>query len=155
MGVQGDPRPCSIANALEIIGDKWALLTLREIFFGVHRFDQIAMNTGVSRDLLTVRLKKLVDVGVLVKKPYQDRPVRHEYHLTKSGRDLQDVLLTVMAWGDRYVTQGPAPTVWIHACGKRFTPRLTCAKCEQPATPGTLALKESSPSVVAVTRRAS
>jgi DNA-binding HxlR family transcriptional regulator len=155
MGIQGDPRPCSIANALEVIGEKWSLLTLREVFFGVHRFDQIAMNTGASRDLLTVRLNKLVNAGVLKKVKYNDRPIRYEYHLTPAGQDLQDVLLTLMAWGDKHVTQGRAPTVWMHSCGKRFSPRLTCDECSGAAEPETLTLWPRSPSVKAVEKRVS
>jgi DNA-binding HxlR family transcriptional regulator len=135
---------------VEVVGEKWTLLTLREVFLGVHRFDQIATNTGVSRDLLAARLRKLVDEGVLERRQYSARPARHEYHLTQAGLALQDVLLTLMAWGDRYITDGPAPTVWTHSCGRPFAPRLTCAGCEQPATPESLELRYDSPSVVAV-----
>ena len=153
MSTQDGARPCSIANALALVGERWSLLALREVFFGVHRFDEIARNTGASRDILSTRLRKLVDSGVLVRRQYLDRPVRHEYHLGAAGRDLQDVLLTLMSWGDRHVTQGPAPTVWLHSCGHPFSPLVTCRACGGPAGPESLALSEDSPSVRAVAER--
>lgn len=132
-------RECSIARALDVIGEKWALLALREVTFGVRRFDQIVARTGAPRDVLTARLRKLVDAGVLKRVQYNERPPRSEYHLTQAGRDLQPVLLTLMHWGDRYLADGsPPPTVWTHTCGHQLTPQVTCASCAQPVTPGTL-----------------
>ena len=133
------PRECSIARALDVIGEKWALLALREVTLGVRRFDQIVARTGAPRDVLTARLRKLVDAGVLERIQYSDRPPRFEYHLTPAGRDLQPVLLTLMHWGDRYLAGGsPPPAVWTHTCGQHLTPRVTCASCAQPVTPGAL-----------------
>lgn len=126
------PRQCSIANALEIVGERWSLLALREIFLGVRRFDQIARNTGASRDILTARLRKLEEAGLLERRPYASRPPRHEYVLTESGRALHEVLLTLMSWGDRYVTDGPPPNVWAHSCGKVLEPVTVCASCNKP-----------------------
>lgn len=138
-GARSQPRECSIARALDILGEKWALLALREVTFGVRRFDQIVARTGAPRDVLTARLRKLSDAGVLKRVQYSERPQRFEYHLTEAGRDLQPVLLTLMHWGDRYLAGGsPPPTVWTHTCGQRLTPQVTCTGCAQPVTPGTL-----------------
>jgi DNA-binding HxlR family transcriptional regulator len=131
------PRPCSIASALSVVGERWSLLALREVFFGVRRFDQIAANTGASRDILATRLKKLVEFGVLEKEQYEAHPPRHEYVLTEAGRALQPVLLNLMDWGDRYVTEGEPPTVWEHECGAVLRPRTVCDSCGEPLRPGT------------------
>ena len=123
------PRTCSMANALEVVGERWSLLALREVFFGNTRFDQIAANTGASRDVLAARLKKLVAFGVLEKHQYSSHPPRHEYHLTESGRALHNVLLMLKEWGDAYVTEGPLPLVYEHSCGHVLEPRVVCASC--------------------------
>jgi DNA-binding HxlR family transcriptional regulator len=127
MPAQG--RECSIANALSVIGERWSLLALREVTFGVRRFDQIARNTGASRDILTARLRHLEAAGVLERRQYDNRPPRYEYVLTESGRHLHTVLLALMDWGDRYVTEGQAPTVWEHTCGAELRPRMVCEHC--------------------------
>lgn len=132
------PRRCSVANALAIVGERWSLLALREVFLGVHRFDQIAQNTGASRDILATRLRGLVEAGVLAKRAYELRPPRYEYVLTDSGRALHPVLVALRHWGDEYATDGPPPTVWQHDCGAVLTPTTVCAHCGTPATPETL-----------------
>ncbi|MCX5434022.1 helix-turn-helix transcriptional regulator (plasmid) [Streptomyces sp. NBC_00257] len=129
------PRPCSIANSLAVIGERWSLLALREVFFGVRRFDRIAANTGASRDILTTRLKKLVENGVLAKELYQAHPPRYEYTLTEAGLALHPVLLALKEWGDHYVTEGEAPTVFRHDCGAVLHPRTVCDACSQPVPP--------------------
>ncbi|MFD8338948.1 winged helix-turn-helix transcriptional regulator [Streptomyces solisilvae] len=130
-----EARQCSIANALAVVGERWSLLAIREIFFGNRRFDEIARHTGASRDILAARLKTLVSAGVLVKRQYEVHPPRYEYTLTEAGRALQPVLLTLMDWGDRYVTaKSPPPTVWRHECGSEFHPRTVCENCGEPAT---------------------
>src|SRR3569833_3411274 len=100
------PRPCSIASALGVIGEKYSLLVLREVFFGVRRFNDLARNIGAPRDVLTARLNHLVEAGVLEKPRYSERPTRHEYHLTEAGRELQGVLLLLAGWGDRGAAPG-------------------------------------------------
>ncbi|GHF47638.1 DNA-binding HxlR family transcriptional regulator [Amycolatopsis bartoniae] len=129
-------RKCSIANALAVIGERWSLLALREVSLGQRRFDQIAANTGASRDILAARLRKLVEHGVLRKEQYEEHPPRYEYVLTEAGRELQPILHGLMQWGDRYVTEGPAPTVWEHACGAELHTTTVCAHCGQPVQPG-------------------
>lgn len=142
------PRDCSIANAMEVIGERWSLLALREVFFGARRFDQIVRNTGASRDILTARLRKLVETGILEKRLYEEHPPRYEYVLTDEGRALNQVLLNLMAWGDKYVTEGPPPTVWRHACGEDLAPETVCAHCREP-------VREKDMTLVRTTRRAS
>jgi DNA-binding HxlR family transcriptional regulator len=122
-------RDCSIANALAVVGERWSLLALREVMFGVRRFDQIAHNTGASRDILTTRLRGLEAAGVLERRQYEAHPPRYEYVLTEAGRALNTVLLTVMQWGDRYVTEGEPPTVWQHSCGADLQVKTVCAAC--------------------------
>ena len=123
-----------MANALEVVGERWSLLALREVFFGNHRFDQIAANTGASRDILATRLKKLVAAGVLEKRQYSDHPPRHEYVMTDAGRSLHYAMLMLKEWGDEYVTEGPLPLVWEHSCGQVLSPRVVCAHCGEEAT---------------------
>src|SRR5580700_2518552 len=93
---------CSMASALEIIGERWTILILRDVFLDIHRFDDLQRDLGVARNILQARLTRLVEAGILVKKPYQERPLRHEYRLTKKGVDLWPVLVALLNWGDRY-----------------------------------------------------
>ncbi|MFI8291296.1 transcriptional regulator [Streptomyces sp. ms191] len=123
------PRPCSIADALALVGEKYALLVLREISLGVRRFDRIARNTGAPRDVLTARLKRLVEAGILEKVPYSERPQRFEYRTTPAGEELQPVLLTLMSWGDRHLNQTVRPVLLEHRCGEVLSPRVVCAHC--------------------------
>jgi DNA-binding HxlR family transcriptional regulator len=129
-------RNCSIANALGVIGERWTLLALREVMLGQRRFDQIAANTGASRDILAARLRKLVEHGVLAKEQYEQHPPRYEYVLTEAGHALQPILHGLMQWGDRYVTEGPAPTVWEHACGAELHTKTVCEHCGEPISDG-------------------
>jgi DNA-binding HxlR family transcriptional regulator len=131
-------RECSIANALAVVGERWSLLALREVMLGVRRFDQIARNTGASRDILTTRLRSLETAGVLERRQYEAHPPRYEYVLTEAGQALNSVLLTLMQWGDRYVTEGEPPAVWRHDCGADLEVRTTCAHCGQPIRPHSL-----------------
>ena len=122
-------RECSIANALAIVGERWSLLVIREVLLGQRRFEQIARNTGASRDILAARLRTLSDAGVLEKRLYQDHPTRYEYVATDAGEALRPILLSLMEWGDRYVTAGPPPTVWEHSCGSDLHVRTVCGHC--------------------------
>ena len=100
-------RPCAIAASLEVVGDRWALLVIREVALGNHRFTEIARGTGAPRDRLTARLRDLVDAGVLERRPYQG--TRCSYHLTTSGRELLPVLEGLYAWGRRHVVAADDP----------------------------------------------
>ncbi|MCX4847058.1 helix-turn-helix domain-containing protein [Streptomyces sp. NBC_00893] len=106
-------RPCSAAAALHVVGEKWALLAVREIFFGNHRFDAITRNTGAPRDRLAARLRSLEQAGVIERRPYNERPPRYEYHLTESGRELAPVIRALLDWGDRWVLED-RPVVMVH-----------------------------------------
>ncbi|MBT2365579.1 helix-turn-helix transcriptional regulator [Streptomyces sp. ISL-10] len=123
------PRECSIADALELVGERWSLLAVREILHGVHRFDQIVRNTGTSRDILTTRLRKLESFGIVWRKQYSERPPRYEYHLSPAGMELGDVLVTLMRWGDRHLNAGDPPVRWRHTCGEVLEPVVVCEHC--------------------------
>jgi len=122
---------CSVARTLEVIGDRWTILILRDAFYGVRRFDDLRRRLGVARNILAERLNKLVAHGVLERRLYQDRPARYEYRLTAKGRDLLPVLLTLTRWGDRWEADasGPPATFTHTTCGRETTPTLTCSEC--------------------------
>jgi DNA-binding HxlR family transcriptional regulator len=143
----GRPRTCSIARALEVLGQKWSLLVVREVFYGVHRFDRIVANTGAPRDVLTTRLRTLTDAGVLTRVAYSQRPPRWEYQLTDAGRELLPVLLSLMHWGDRHLAgPDPVPVVWRHDCGHDLLPQTTCADCARPVVGNQLTLARTAES---------
>ena len=128
-----------MANALEVVGERWSLLALREVFFGNHRFDQIAANTGASRDILATRLKKLVAAGVLEKRQYSDHPPRHEYVMTDAGRSLHYSMLMLKEWGDELRDAGTAAArVGALVRRRRCRARVVCAHCGEEATPESL-----------------
>ena len=95
-------RPCSIAAALEVVGERWSLLAIREISYGVHRFARIAAYTGASRDMLADRLRKLEGAGLVERRQYSEHPPRFEYHLTQAGRELFPVMIALQGWGDKW-----------------------------------------------------
>jgi DNA-binding HxlR family transcriptional regulator len=107
-------NPCAIAASLELIGDRWALLIVREVNLGHHRFSEIVRNTGAPRDRLAARLKELVDAGVLERIEYQESPPRSGYYLTEAGRDLVPVLQVLRQWGNRWAVDRPPVAVRHH-----------------------------------------
>lgn len=122
---------CSLARALGVVGDRWTLLILREAFLKVRRFEQFQTRLGVARRVLTERLARLVEDGVLDRVAYQQRPLRHEYRLTQKGLDLYPVVLSLVHWGDAHCAglDGP-PVVHRHrVCGHDFRSVLTCSSC--------------------------
>ena len=124
-------QACSIARALEIIGERWTLLILRDAFLGVRRFDDFQRNLGVARNVLNVRLQRLVDAGLLERRRYQERPERYEYRLTEKGLDLWPSMVALMQWGDRHTTTDDGPPLRLEHrdCGGEITDRRTCAEC--------------------------
>ncbi|HSZ40044.1 MAG TPA: helix-turn-helix domain-containing protein [Trebonia sp.] len=126
-------RPCSVAATLDIIGERWSLLAVREIGYGVHRFSQIAAYTGASRDMLADRLRKLEHAGIVERHPYSEHPPRYEYHLTEAGRELFPVMLALRQWGDKWATDSPAVALR-HSCGHRLEVDRTCRHCGEPVT---------------------
>ncbi len=127
---------CSIARTLEVVGEWWTLLVLREAFRGVRRFDELQDGLGIARNILTARLRTLEAHGILERHRYQERPARFEYRLTQKGLDLYPVLVALMQWGDRYVAgaAGPPVTLVHKGCGHQANPVLACAHCGEPVT---------------------
>jgi DNA-binding HxlR family transcriptional regulator len=125
---EASPRPCTVAAALSVIGEKWSLLAIRELAFGVHRFDAIARNTGAPRDILTSRLRRLEAAGVVERRQYQEHPPRSEYHLTRAGKELRPILLGLKEWGERWAADGPTLS-YEHTCGHELELVHTCRAC--------------------------
>jgi DNA-binding HxlR family transcriptional regulator len=127
---------CSVAQCLEVIGEWWTMLIVRDAFLGVRRFDELQERLGISRNVLTQRLQTLVAAGVLEKRQYRDRPPRHEYVLTPKGHDLWPVLSAMRQWGDRHsAPQGPPVTVVHRGCGHAAEFVLTCSHCAETVGP--------------------
>ena len=123
-------QDCSIAKALSVVGDRWTLLVLREAFVRNRRFEDIQQRTGAPRPVLAERLKTLVENGILERRRYSERPDRYEYRLTPKGIDLYPVLVSLMQWGDRWMTDGPVPVEIRHReCGEIVQPGLACPSC--------------------------
>ncbi|HJP79595.1 MAG TPA: helix-turn-helix domain-containing protein [Pseudonocardiaceae bacterium] len=128
--------PCSIARTMDLLGDWWTPLVLRECFYGVRRFDEFQQSLGIARNTLADRLRRLVDEGLLVKQPYQHEPVRYDYVLTDKGRDFFGVLAAMSRWGDRWLAGDEgAPIVFRHeSCGHDTHAEVVCAECGEPMT---------------------
>jgi len=125
---------CSIARTLDIAGEPWSPLIIRDVWLGMGRFDEIQRDLGISRKVLAERLKWLVANGVLEQHSYSERPLRHEYRLTQKGFELADVLLAIAGWGDRW-TAGDAgpPALFRHrSCGQLTHAEPRCAHCGEP-----------------------
>ena len=127
-------QDCSIARTLEVVGERWTLLIMRDAFLGVRRFDDIQRDLGIARNVLRDRLARLVEEGLLERRPYQERPPRSEYRLTAKGRDLWPVLAHLMRWGDaHYPDARGVPMVVEHRdCGGRPDEHLLCDRCGEP-----------------------
>ncbi len=126
---------CSVASTLAVIGDRWTMLILREAFTRTRRFDDFQRALGVARNVLSERLGRLTDEGILERSPYQDNPVRYEYRLTEKGLDLWPILISLLKWGDRYAVDAPSRLIVHRDCGGEVTERLTCDRCGAPLGP--------------------
>jgi DNA-binding HxlR family transcriptional regulator len=154
------PRPvdlsafeCSVARTLDVVGDKWTLLVLRDAFYGVRRFEDFARDLGIARNVLTDRLGRLVEAGVMKRRQYEERPPRFEYRLTAKGRDLLPVILTMMRWGDEWQGQGSGPVDLIHdGCGKPTHAVAACARCGETLTPFNVRVDPLPPAIDEVVR---
>jgi DNA-binding HxlR family transcriptional regulator len=125
-----DNQVCSIARTLGVIGDRWTLLVIRDAFMGVRRFEDFQQSLGIARNVLTDRLGRLTDEGILRRNLYQDRPPRYEYRLTRKGVDLWPVIITTLKWGDRYLADEGSPLLILHRdCGGEIDGRLHCSRC--------------------------
>jgi DNA-binding HxlR family transcriptional regulator len=133
-----DQQVCSVARALSVVGDRWTLLILRDCFMGTRRFEQFQRQLGITRHRLSQRLARLVEQGILTRKPYQQRPLRHEYRLTRKGLALYPVMLSLAAWGDEWMGDGNgAPVEYRHkTCGAVTHPVLACSHCGETLRPG-------------------
>ncbi len=141
---------CSIARAVDVVGESWTPLLVRDLYLGVDRFDDLVRDLGIPRALLARRLDRLVAVGVVERAPYQQRPVRHRYLLTDAGLALVPVLMAMMAWGDRWATPAGGPPMRLRheSCGAQFTPVVCCSACGEPVEPGEVSV-EPGPGAVA------
>lgn len=125
-----DSQNCSVARSLEVVGDRWTMLVIRSAFQGVRRFDDFQDVLGVARNVLTDRLNRLCDEGIMRRVPYQQRPERHEYRLTRKGVELWPAVMTLMMWGDRhYAPDGPPLVIGHRDCDGTLTPAFTCDSC--------------------------
>jgi len=135
------PRACSIARTLDVVGEKWALLAVREVFLGNRRFDEMVHRTGAPRDTLAARLRTLAGAGILERRQYCEHPARFEYHLTGAGRDLYPIIVTLMRWGDEHLAgDGGPPLVLRHRCGHQMVAQVVCEACGEP-----LAARDTAP----------
>jgi DNA-binding HxlR family transcriptional regulator len=130
--VAAQPRECSVARTLEIVGEKWALLAVREVFLGNRRFDEMVRRTGAPRDTMSARLRSLVGAGILERRRYSEHPVRYEYRLTAAGRELYPVILTLMRWGDDHLAGEDGPPLVLEHGGHRFAAKVLCEVCGEP-----------------------
>jgi DNA-binding HxlR family transcriptional regulator len=121
---------CSAARALEVVGERWTILIVRDAFLGVRRFDEFQRSLGIARNVLQGRLESLAENGILERVRYQERPERFEYRLTEKGLDLWPVVVSLLAWGDRHMAPDGPPVVLEHRdCGGRVNDRRICDSC--------------------------
>lgn len=133
---------CSVAQCLEVIGEWWTMLIVRDAFLGVTRFEAFQRRLGISRNVLHERLSHLVDEGVLERVRYSERPPRDEYRLTVKGRALWPVLTAMRQWGDEFAAPGGPPVEALHrGCGHVTSVVLTCASCGEPLGPRDVTLR--------------
>ena len=133
----------TITEVAKLVGDKWAMLVVRDVFRGVRRFDDLCEDLGVGRAVLADRLKRLVEAGVLAKAPYGERPVRYEYRLTEMGVELSPMLVALLRWGDRWLGGGEQTAVLVHApCDTELEQAFWCRTCK--TTFGPAAIKSRS-----------
>jgi DNA-binding HxlR family transcriptional regulator len=122
---------CSLSRSLELMGDWWTMLILRDLYLEVNRFDDLVEDLGISRNLLTTRLGELVESGVVERVQYQERPPRYEYRLAASGKELVPILFALTAWGDRWAVpdQGKPLELRHKECGAICVPEVACSEC--------------------------
>jgi DNA-binding HxlR family transcriptional regulator len=120
---------CSLARSLEVIGDWWTPLILRDVFLGIDKFDDLVTDLGISRPLLSARLETLVSGGILERELYNEHPQRFRFRLTAAGYELVPVLVALTQWGDRWRSPDGAPMQFRHSCGEVFTAELHCSAC--------------------------
>lgn len=124
----------SVGAASELLGDRWTFLILREAFFGTRRFNEFAENLGLSRNILSNRLKLLVSKGIFEEHPYGPSKARNEYRLAQAGRDIFPIVVALLQWGDKYLvgSRGPSIVLKHRRCGSDADPLLICRACQEP-----------------------
>ncbi len=124
-------QTCSIAGALEVVGERWSLLIIRDVLLGLRRFDELQGHLGIARNILQTRLTRLQEQGVIERQLYQEHPPRYEYRLTDKGLDLWPTIVSLMKWGDRYAAPAAgAPVVIEHrGCGGTVDDHRICETC--------------------------
>lgn len=138
------PMTCPIVRTALLLGDEWIMLVVRALFRGAQRFDDLQKQTGAATNILTNRLHRLVESGIVTKVPYQERPVRYKYELTRAGLGLFPVIMELMRYGDEWLPQDDAsPARLFHTCcGKLSKPGQTCSECGEPLTVDNVKLVE-------------
>ena len=131
LGNEYDSQVCSIAGALDVVGERWSLLIVRNVLLGLRRFDEIQENLGIARNVLQAHLTRLQEHGVIDKRLYQEHPTRYEYRLTEKGLDLWPTIVALMQWGDRYAVPAGGPVVLLEhrGCGGAVDEHRVCAAC--------------------------
>ena len=131
LGKTYDTQVCSIARTLEVVGERWSLLIVRDaLFAGVTRFSDFQHNLGIATNILTARLDGFVAAGIMERRQYSKQPEQYEYRLTDKGRDLAAALIALTEWGDRWAAPGEPPILYSHAgCGAAITQQAVCASC--------------------------
>ena len=138
-----DLENCSLARSLAVLGDRWTLMILRDAFLRVRRFEEFEKSLKIARRVLSERLALLVEEGILVKVPYQERPARYEYRLTEKGLELYPALIALVHWGDKHYSAKDGPPV-LHRhldCGHDFRSVLACSECGEPVSPRAVAVR--------------
>ena len=127
---------CSLAKSLEVIGERWSLLIIRDVMTGNRRFSVIQANLGIARNVLSARLQRLLDEDILERRAYQESPPRYEYFLTEKGLDLWPSLIALLGWGDRHTEypDGPPMLVFHKECGGSVSDRGVCEGCGETLT---------------------
>lgn len=132
LGRTYEEQVCSVARALEAVGERWSLLIVRDVQLGLHRFEDLRAELGIARNVLTTRLNHLVEVGVLERRPYSDHSQRWEYHLTAMGRELGLPIVALMQWGDRHLLDAgrrPPRRAMHRTCGGKVEVDYACRSC--------------------------
>ena len=135
----GEGESSTIERTLALVGDRWTILVLRAALRGIRRFDDFCSDLGIARPILTARLRKLVDAGLMTKELYQQHPPRYEYKLTAAGIDLSPVLVALVRWGEQHLSNGKRSTVLVHApCGTELEQGFWCETCSTTFGPAAI-----------------
>ncbi|HEY4450970.1 MAG TPA: helix-turn-helix domain-containing protein [Solirubrobacteraceae bacterium] len=131
LGNRYESQTCSVAATLDVVGERWSLLIVRNVMLGLRRFEEMQQNLGIARNVLQSRLRSLVEQGVLERRAYQERPARYEYRLTDKGLDLWPTIVALMQWGDRHAAAPAGPPIVLEHrdCGGSVDDHRICARC--------------------------